>query len=92
MIMEKLRRYLESKNIPQHEFGSRIGVTQPAISRYVLGERFPEPEIILKIEKATGGYITPTDWYESLPRPVSSEGRAERQQALRKKEGVSNER
>lgn len=42
-------------------FAKKIGVEQATVSRYANGERFPSPEIILKIVKATKGKVTAAD-------------------------------
>lgn len=45
------------------EFGRRIGCPQPTIWRYANDERIPEPEIMARIVEATGGAVTPNDFY-----------------------------
>lgn len=42
-------------------FGEKIGATQATVSRYVNGDRFPSPEMIQKIVKATKGKVTAAD-------------------------------
>lgn len=61
--MNKLQLYLHNHKISQANFAINLKVTRDAISKYIRGERFPRPEIILKIEKATDGYVRPSDWY-----------------------------
>ncbi|RCL01038.1 MAG: putative transcriptional regulator/toxin [Candidatus Tokpelaia sp. JSC189] len=76
LIMRKLKSYLINNKLSQAEFGMQIGVSQVAINRYLRGLRFPEPEIVIKIEQATDGIIGPADWYADLyPRPCK-QGRA----------------
>ncbi|WP_212113007.1 helix-turn-helix domain-containing protein [Bartonella queenslandensis] len=72
--MEKLKSYLIRNKLSQAEFGRQVGVAQSTINRYLRGLRFPEPEIVLKIEKTTNGIVRPVDWYVDLyPRPSLEE-------------------
>ncbi|MBX4336448.1 helix-turn-helix domain-containing protein [Bartonella raoultii] len=72
--MEKLKSYLTRNKLSQAEFGKQVGVAQSTINRYLRGLRFPEPEIVLKIEKTTNGIVRPVDWYVDLyPRPSLEE-------------------
>ncbi|AGF74117.1 putative transcriptional regulator [Bartonella australis AUST/NH1] len=70
--MEKLKSYLEQNKLSQAKFGQQVGVSQSTVNRYLRGLRFPEPEVVLKIEEATGGVVRPVDWYAHL-YPSSSE-------------------
>lgn len=61
-----LKEYLTAtkpKKISHAAFGERVGVTQATINRYVSGDRFPSPDMIRKIQDATGGAVTVNDWY-----------------------------
>ncbi len=60
-----LEQYLKSQEpkLSHASFGELVGVTQATINRYVRGERFPAPDMILKIDTATNGAVKVTDWY-----------------------------
>lgn len=60
-----LRRYLSCNAITQADFACDLGVTQATISRYVRGERFPSPDTIKAIHRATDGNVSIADWYEA---------------------------
>lgn len=65
-------------------FGKKIGVEQATVTRYVNGERFPSPEIILKIVKATKGKVTAADLVavsEKAKRMKAEKAEQERAQA-----------
>lgn len=64
----KLREYLSAKTLTANEFGRRIGVSQAAVTRYASGARIPEPKTMRRIVEATGGAVTPNDFYD-LPAP-----------------------
>lgn len=59
----KLTQYLTDNGISETAFAERIGCGQATINRYINGKRFPEREMILKIEEATDGAVSPADWY-----------------------------
>ncbi|WJW79982.1 helix-turn-helix transcriptional regulator [Bartonella sp. TP] len=61
--MNKLQHYIKTQCMSQSKLATAIGLKQSAISKYIRGERFPSRNIILKIEKATDGYVRPSDWY-----------------------------
>lgn len=73
-----LEQYLSKpdRKISHASFGESVGVTQATINRYVRGERFPSPEMIAKIQSATGGEVTVTDWYSAAQKRASSEATA----------------
>lgn len=51
----------QDQKISYAAFGERIGVSQAAVSRYVTGLRFPSPEIIRRIEDASGNAVSFSD-------------------------------
>lgn len=59
----KLETYLSKQGISETAFAATVGVKQPTINRYVRDQRFPDPEMIERIAKATGGRVTVGDWY-----------------------------
>lgn len=58
----QLRDYMATKEVTPAEMARKVGVSVSAISRYCAGERTPEPPILKKIRKATGGMVTPNDF------------------------------
>ncbi|MFD1199547.1 helix-turn-helix domain-containing protein [Brucella gallinifaecis] len=63
--MEKLKTYLKDNGLSHDAFAKEVDATQATITRYVRGDRFPTPQMIVKIAKATNGEITASDWYAS---------------------------
>lgn len=59
----KLGTFIKSREMSHEAFGRVVGVTQATINRYVRGERFPSPDMIRKIQDATNGSVTVSDWY-----------------------------
>lgn len=54
-------------------FAESIKSTATSVSRYVTGERIPEPEIMQRIFDATGGLVTANDFYglpSNIPTPA----------------------
>jgi transcriptional regulator with XRE-family HTH domain len=63
----KLKDYLASKSITAAEFGRRIKVSQAAVTRYAAGDRIPEPGVMRRIARITGGIVSPNDFYDVFP-------------------------
>jgi transcriptional regulator with XRE-family HTH domain len=59
----QLERYLEVRGIPVADFAMSVGVAEQTIYRYLQGTRFPRPDVMRKITKATSGKVAPSDWY-----------------------------
>ncbi len=58
--------------ITKADLASALNVSQITINRWIAGTRFPEKEMVLAIEAATGGRVQPADWYRKatfLPAP-----------------------
>ncbi|WP_173931363.1 helix-turn-helix transcriptional regulator [Chelativorans sp. Marseille-P2723] len=60
----RLKVYLEEHGISGAAFARMIGTHQVNVHRYMHGQRFPSPQIIAKIDRATKGKVTVRDWYE----------------------------
>lgn len=62
-----LDEYLESNSISVADFAKKIGAKSRAtVHRYLFkngSSRIPNPRMMLKIMRATGGIVTPTDFY-----------------------------
>lgn len=63
----KLGAWLDQQNLSQSAFSRSIGVRPATINRYVLGKRLPDHYVMQLIMTATGGAVTPKDFYESSP-------------------------
>lgn len=61
-----LKTYLKSVGMTETAFAEKLNVSQVTINRYVLGKRFPSPEMILRISAATNGKVKPADWYAQV--------------------------
>jgi transcriptional regulator with XRE-family HTH domain len=58
----RLQDFLAAENISLAAFGRSIGVpNRQTISRYVRSERFPPPDVLVRIEEVTGGRVTASD-------------------------------
>lgn len=60
----RLMAYLRETGETQADFGARVRLSQPAINRYLLNQRYPSPLIISRICEATAHRVTVTDWYQ----------------------------
>ena len=69
----KLADFLSARNITATAFADKVGVSQPAMHRYLNNNRFPKPEIIARIEDATGGKVKFHDWLEQQREHRSSQ-------------------
>jgi transcriptional regulator with XRE-family HTH domain len=74
----KLSEWLKENGLSQAEFARRIGVSPPALSRFITGARIPHATSILKIRDATDGKVDVNDWVvvkEKAPVKKSQDGR-----------------
>lgn len=62
----QLKSFLTKHGLTETAFAERLGVSQVTINRYILGKRFPSPEMILRIAAETGGKVKVADWYEQV--------------------------
>lgn len=68
----KLQAYLESKRLTVAEFARDAGfASRQVVHKYLTGERFPGPEALLRIRKATGGAVTADDFVDQHTAPKS---------------------
>ena len=51
---ERLRALRKQKNLTQKQLAAMIGVKNSIISFYEVGDRFPSPEILIKLSRALG--------------------------------------
>lgn len=72
-----LKTYLKNHRMTETAFAAKLGVSQRTVNRYTQDERFPSPEMILRISDATGGKVKIADWYISRAnRAAKSDDRA----------------
>lgn len=60
----KLFEFLDKVQISQSEFARKIKSTQPAVSRFIIGERIPRKRLMEAIYRATKGEVQPNDFYD----------------------------
>lgn len=67
----KLKAYLAERKLSRAEFGSRLSRPRPSqtITRWCHGTHVPGPEDVAAIYLATGGRVTPNDFYDLPPLP-----------------------
>lgn len=47
--LDNLRKLRENKKMTQLQLGMALGVTQELISRYEVGDSFPQPQMLIKL-------------------------------------------
>lgn len=72
----RLNSYLEQAAEPDASFARRIGVSPQALSRYKLGQRRPEWDVLERIARETDGAVTPNDFIDLAKRPAPSPAEA----------------
>lgn len=58
----QLESYLIDHDIPHAMFADWLGVKRQTVYRWCSGENFPQPEMLLKIQKLTKGEVTSSDF------------------------------
>lgn len=53
--------FTENRNVSRADFAKRIGVSEPALSNYVNGKRFPRAVVLIRIEQETDNQVTASD-------------------------------
>lgn len=59
----QLKSYLDRQKISRAAFGTSIGVTEVAVTRYINGDRIPRPAKMALIEAVTKGAVKPNDFF-----------------------------
>jgi DNA-binding transcriptional regulator YdaS (Cro superfamily) len=59
----KLAEYLEKYRLTHAEFGERVGIKQPQVSRIINHKGNPSPHLMNLIEEATKGEVTMQDLF-----------------------------
>lgn len=61
--MEKLRAFLDTRELTGLEFATESGISPAALSRILTGKtKRPELETVLRIQDATAGAVSISDW------------------------------
>lgn len=68
----KLRDWLDERDISNGDFGNRIKRTAEAVRRYAAGERIPDKDTMPLIVDATGGAVTPNDFFDIAPQQAAA--------------------
>lgn len=58
-----LAEYLRTAELTHKAFADKLGVSQVTVHRWIKGRRFPDRQMILKIEDATANTVRPADWF-----------------------------
>lgn len=59
----KLENWLRANSMSQAAFAKLIGVSDPTVHRLVHGKRTPDRHVMPRIVEATGGAVTPNDFF-----------------------------
>lgn len=66
--------WLLHREISDAKFAEMIGKSRIDVFRYKKGEVMPRPEVVARIEEATGGAVRPVDLYAAYMAKRSSKG------------------
>lgn len=72
-VMEKLATYLKERKAQGHKkyvFAADVGITKAYLSQLLSGAYRPSYALMLRIEAATGGAVTPNDWRYDVTEPA----------------------
>lgn len=58
------------------DLATALNVSVITVNRWLNGTRFPEKEMVLRVEEVTNGRVQPADWYVAKKKPVATEERA----------------
>lgn len=58
-----LKSYLKKTGMRQTAFAALLGVSDPVVSQWIAGQRIPSRANMRAIHQATGGEVTPMDFY-----------------------------
>jgi len=64
-----LSDYLVDRKITHAAFAEKIGTSQVAVTRYANGARIPRPAVMSRIERETGGAVSPNDFVRACSVP-----------------------
>ena len=58
----KLKDYLRTNQIKSEDFAKSLGASHGGVLKWITGERFPRPLMLVKIERLTEGQVTANDF------------------------------
>lgn len=72
MLVMTLEEFIKSPDatMTKVDLASALNVSVITVNRWIAQTRFPEKEMVLKVEEVTGGAVQPADWYVAR-KPVS---------------------
>lgn len=68
--LDNLRKLRESKKMTQLTLGTQLGVTQELISRYEIGDSFPQPQMLIKLAEYFNCSVDYLLGLTDIPTPV----------------------
>jgi transcriptional regulator with XRE-family HTH domain len=73
-----LEEFLKSPatTMTKADLATALNVSVITVNRWLNDTRFPEREMILKVEEVTNGRVQPADWYVAKKKPAPTEERA----------------
>ena len=67
----KLKAWLKETGRTVDGFAKEIGEPPPTVRKWVYGQRIPNQDNMSRIVTATGGAVTPNDFFD-LPEPADA--------------------
>lgn len=58
-----LADFMKKNDLARSYVAWKLGVTEPAVTRYLNGSRLPNAEVMIKIYRLTAGKVQPNDFY-----------------------------
>lgn len=59
----RLKDWLKINGITGKEFAKKLSVDEQTVSRYCVGKRIPDPDVMRRIAEHTSGAVTANDFY-----------------------------
>lgn len=72
--MNRLGRYLKAKEITQHQFAERLGVSQGTVSKMCRKGAEVRDSMKVRIERLTGGAVPVEAWLDDLRDSLKTDG------------------
>jgi transcriptional regulator with XRE-family HTH domain len=71
-----LRDYLLQTRQTYRDFARMVAATEHAVAHWARGERIPRRAMMVRIQEATGGKVTPADFYAAAEQPPPQQAAA----------------
>ncbi len=68
LIVMRLADYMKRNDWARSFVAWKLGVSEPAVTRYLNGDRLPNAEVMVKIYELTKGNVQPNDFYPLRPK------------------------